>query len=97
MRAFFADFMHLGPRPDLGLDGYTLPIGAEQDRPELATLYPGEQVIATDEGELWAQGEAISVEREGYRWWYVHKVATWHLLSEEPLPPGTTIVATPAA
>ena len=95
MRAFFADFMGLGSRPDLGLEGYTVPIGAEQDRPALATLRSGEPVIATDESELWAQGEAIAIERSGLRWWYVQKIATWHDLAEEPLPAGTTMV--PAA
>lgn len=96
MRAFFADFMHLGRRPDLGLEGYTLPLGAEQDNPTLATLHAGEEIIATDEGELWAQGEAIPVERRGLRWWYAHKIATWHLLEEESLPAGTIRIAASA-
>lgn len=96
MRAFFADFMHLGRRPDLGLQGYTLPLGTEQDNPTLATLRAGEEVIATDEGELWAQGEAVSVELLGLRWWYVHKITTWHLLAEESLPEGTTGIAASA-
>ena len=54
MRAFFTDFMSMGQRPDLNLEGYTLPLGAEPDRPALAALRPGEPIIATDEVEFWA-------------------------------------------
>ena len=95
MRAVFVDFMKLGKPPDLRLQGYTLPIGAERDRPALATLHRGEQVVATDGGEFWVEGEAIAVEQGDLRWWYVHKIATWHDFSEEPLPAGTTRVVSP--
>lgn len=98
MRAFFNDFVKYGPRPDLGLEGDTLALGAERDHPELATLRPGEEIIVTDKvdlegegGELWAEGEAAVVERRGERWWYAQRVPTWHSLEEEPLPAGTVL------
>lgn len=96
MRALYADFMKFGPRPDLGLTGNTLPLGIEGNNPDLTMLQPNEDIIATDD-ELWAQGKAAPVERGSQRWWYIHQIDTWHDLEKEPLPAGTTSVATGAA
>lgn len=90
MRAFFADFMKIGPRPERGLTGDSLVLGTESSNPELKMLQRDDDVIATDESELWAQGKAVPVDHDGERWWYVHRIERVYDILKTPLPAGTT-------
>jgi hypothetical protein len=85
-RVVNADYDDLSHRLGLG-DGYTLPLGTEDRKPDLATLRDGEPVIATDGMELWSDARArLVVGRDGRRYWYAADIATWHYLEEDPLP-----------
>ena len=67
MRTVQGDFSRLRTKSGLGL---TVFLGAEDRRPELASLTPGEHVLVVEPGEVYAEGIAQVVDENGVRWWY---------------------------
>ncbi|MEO7001329.1 MAG: hypothetical protein ABI068_05990 [Ktedonobacterales bacterium] len=66
-RRIFADFMGLAERKGMGL---SIPLGYENDAPELATLKSGERVIMIEPDNLQPGGTVVSEDVGGQRYWY---------------------------
>lgn len=87
MREVFSDFFRRETLPD---GRVRIPLGAEQDVPDLRGLHDGEEVRLVLPGELTAQGLVESVTQGGYTLWYAVLASMGAIQPLEPTPDGAS-------